>query len=216
MPADPAMILPDPMTPYPLPGIRRVGFLKPLVDNPLIEAGEYTYYDDPEGPETFEKNVLYHFDFIGDRLVIGRFCAIAWKATFVMNGGNHRTDGISTFPFPIFGGGWSGRHDGETNFPHKGDTIIGHDVWLGHDCLVMPGVAIGHGAVIAARAVVTEDVPPYAVAAGNPARIIRRRFSDADVETLLQAAWWDWPVAKITEHLPLIVGGDVASLAAVA
>lgn len=207
---------PDPMTPYPLPGVQRVGFLKPLVKNPLIEVGDYTYYDDPDGPETFEKNVLYHFDFIGDRLVIGKFCAIAWKTTFVMNGGNHRTDGISSFPFPIFGGGWAGRFEGETAFPHKGDMRIGNDVWLGHDCMILPGVTIGDGAVVAARAVVTEDVPPYCIVAGNPARVVRRRFSDDDVATLLSLRWWDWPIEHITRHVPLISGGDVAALAAVA
>lgn len=213
MPVSPDLLPPDPMTPYPMPGQRRVGFLKPLLSNPLIEVGEYTYYDDPDGPEHFEKNVLYHYDFIGDRLVIGRFCAIAWKTTFIMNGGSHRTAGPSTYPFLIFGGGWAGRFEGEMEFPHKGDTRVGNDVWLGYDSLVMPGVTIGDGAIVASRAVVTADVPPYAVVAGNPARVVRMRFSGADIETLLRLRWWDWPVEAITRHLPLISGGPVAALA---
>lgn len=213
MPASADLLPPDPMTPYPMPGHPRVGFLKPLLTNPLIEVGEYTYYDDPDGPEHFEKNVLYHYDFIGDRLVIGKFCAIAWQTKFIMNGGSHRTAGPSTFPFLIFGGGWAGRFEGETDFPHKGDTRVGNDVWLGYDSLVMPGVTIGDGAVVAARSVVTADVPPYAVVAGNPARVVRLRLPEDEVATLLRLRWWDWPVEAVTRHLPLISGGPVDALA---
>lgn len=211
----PDAVPPDPMTPYPMPDYHRVGFLKPLLDNPLIEVGDYTYYDDPEGPETFAKNVLYHYDFIGDRLIIGKFCAIAWQTKFIMNGANHRASGPSSYPFLIFGGAWSGRFEDEAKFPYKGDTRIGNDVWLGYDSLIMPGVTIGDGAIVAARSVVTHDVPPYAIVAGNPARIVRMRFPEADIATLLALRWWDWPTEKITAHIPEISGGSVSALAAV-
>ena len=157
-----------------------------------VEVGEFTYYDDPAGPDAFLANIRYHFEFRGDRLRIGRYCAIATGATFVMNGGNHRTSGISTFPFPIFEQ-WRGKWDGEFDFPTRGDTVIGNDVWIGHDALVMPGVSVGDGAIIATRSVVTRDVPPYAIVGGNPAQVIRTRFDEPTIERLLRIAWWDWP-----------------------
>ena len=207
---------PSPHEPHPLPAAPQVCFVANTVDNPQISIGEYTYYDDPEDPEGFERNVLYLFPFIGDRLVIGRYCAIGRGARFVMNGANHRLDGISTYPFWIFGRGWERAAPPEGALPHKGDTVVGSDVWIGYDALVMPGVAIGHGAIVSTRSVVTRDVPPYAIVGGNPARVIRTRFSDDEVERLLRVAWWDWPVERVTEHLERIVGGDVAALEAVA
>ena len=207
---------PDPTDPFPMPGFPQVCYLRNVIDAPNIEIGEYTYYDDPDGADNFLRNVLYHFDFIGDRLRIGRFCAIARGVRFVMNGANHRLDGISTYPFQIFGGGWEQVMPKPGELPFKGDTVIGNDVWIGYDALIMPGVCIGDGAIIAARSVVTHDVPPYTLVGGNPARPIRRRFGDADIDTLLRIAWWDWPVERITRLLPLIVAGDVAALARMA
>ncbi|MEQ8965786.1 MAG: CatB-related O-acetyltransferase [Azospirillaceae bacterium] len=207
---------PSPDTRYPMAGIDRLVFLKTVVTNPNIRVGDYTYYDDPDDPTGFERNVLYHFDFIGDRLIIGRFCQIAAGATFVMNGGNHRTDGISTFPFAVFGQGWSDRFEGELAMPVKGDTVIGNDVWLGHDCMIMPGVTLGDGAIVATRAVVAGDVPPYAVVAGNPARVIRRRFDDAAIDRLLALKWWDWDIATITRAIPALAGADLDALEALA
>lgn len=204
---------PDPADPFPMPGFPQVCYLRNVIDAPNIEIGEYTYYDDPDGADNFLRNVLYHFDFIGDRLRIGRFCAIARGVRFVMNGANHRLDGISTYPFQIFGGGWERVMPKPGELPFKGDTVIGNDVWIGYDALIMPGVCIGDGAIIAARSVVTHDVPPYTLVGGNPARPIRRRFGDADIDTLLRIAWWDWPVERITRLLPSIVAGDVAALA---
>lgn len=204
---------PDPADPFPMPGFPQVCYLRNVIDAPNIEIGEYTYYDDPDGADNFLRNVLYHFDFIGDRLRIGRFCAIARGVRFVMNGANHRLDGISTYPFQIFGGGWEQVMPKPGELPFKGDTVIGNDVWIGYDALIMPGVCIGDGAIIAARSVVTHDVPPYTLVGGNPARPIRRRFGDADIDTLLRIAWWDWPVERITRLLPSIVAGDVAALA---
>lgn len=206
---------PDPRDPHPMKGFPQVCFIGNTVSNPNIVVGDYTYYDDPEDPEGFERNVLYHFPFIGDRLLIGRFCAIARGAKFIMNGANHLLTGISTYPFQIFGNGWEKVMPEADGLPHKGDTVIGNDVWIGYDALVMPGVNIGNGAIIAARAVVASDVPAYTIVGGNPARPIRQRF-DADTITRLQSlAWWDWPVETITRHLELIVAGDVDALAAV-
>jgi virginiamycin A acetyltransferase len=207
---------PDPTVLHPMPGQPSVMFIRNLPDLPArIEVGEFTYYDDPGGPEAFLANVRYHFDFRGDRLVIGRYCALATGVTFVMNGGNHRTAGVSTFPFPIFEA-WRGRWDGEMDFPTRGDTVVGNDVWVGYDALVMPGVRIGDGAIVATRSVVTADVPPYAVVGGNPARVIRTRFDEATVERLLRIRWWDWPPERVAEAIPLISGADVDALEAFA
>ncbi|WP_295852610.1 Vat family streptogramin A O-acetyltransferase [uncultured Xylophilus sp.] len=205
---------PSPDTAHPMPGFPQVCFLRNTVRNPHIVIGEYTYYDDPDGAEHFEqRNVLYHFPFIGDRLVIGRFCAIARGAKFIMNGANHRMSGISTYPFQIFGNGWEKAMPAPGDLPTKGDTVVGHDVWIGYDALVMPGVRIGDGAIVAARAVVTADVAPYTVVGGNPARPIRERFPPEVAQRLCRIAWWDWPVETITQYLDRIVAGDVEALA---
>jgi virginiamycin A acetyltransferase len=191
-------------------------FLKPLVSDPRIAVGDYTYYDDPDDALAFERTAfLYAYG--PERLIIGRYCALASGVRFVMPGANHADLGPSTFPFGIFGEPWAERTmDLVMGAPSRGDTIVGHDVWLGYRALVMPGVAIGHGAVIAAGSVVTSDVPAYGIAGGNPAKVIRRRFGDADVELLLRAAWWDWPVAAVTEHARTIMAGTPAELAAIA
>ena len=204
---------PSPNDPHPMAGFRQVGFLKPLITNPNILVGDYSYYDDPDGPEHFEtKCVLYHFPFIGDKLVIGKFCALARNVKFIMNGANHKTSGFSTFPFYIFGNGWESATPQRDDMPYKGDTVIGNDVWLGYDVMLMPGVKIGDGAIIAARSVVVSDVPAYSVVGGNPAKIVKQRFSNEFVSELLSIQWWDWPVAKITRNLQAIAGADVVSL----
>lgn len=204
---------PSPAEPHPLEGFPQVGFLKPLVRNPNVVVGDYTYYDDPDGPEHFEARcVLYHYPFIGDKLVIGKFCAIARGVRFVMNGANHKLAGFSSYPFYIFANGWEAAAPGPGDLPYKGDTVIGSDVWLGFESVVMPGVKIGHGAIVAAKSVVTKDVPPFAIVGGNPAQIIRYRFPQDVVSCLLQIAWWDWPVEKITRNLKSIVGCDIARL----
>lgn len=208
---------PNPDIKHPMPMHPRVGFLRPLVeDRPNIEVGEYTYYDDPDGPEHFaDRCVLYHYDFIGDRLVIGRFCALAQDVTFIMNGANHAMSGFSTYPFNIFGHGWEEGFDARTwEAEIRGDTVVGHDVWIGMQAMVMPGVTIGHGAIVASRAVVTHDVPPYAIVGGNPARTMRMRFDERTVERLLAVAWWDWPVDKISRNLDAIRGADIERLEA--
>ncbi len=196
------MQAPKPTTTFPLPNYDRLCFLKNIITNPNIIVGDFTYYDDFEDVANFEKNVKYHFDFIGDKLIIGKFCQIASGATFIMNGGNHVTEGVSTFPFQIFGEGWSDAMDGKA-YPTKGDTVIGNDVWVGHDATIMTGVNIGHGAIIASKAVVTKNVPPYAIVGGNPAKVVKMRFSESEIEKLLEMAWWDWPIEKVTENVKM-------------
>ena len=203
---------PDPKTVHPMAGFPQVCYIRNTVTNPNIVIGEYTYYDDPEDSENFERNVLYHFPFIGDRLIIGKFCALARAVKFIMNGANHLMSGFSTYPFQIFGNGWERIMPAPEALPFKGDTVLGNDVWIGYDALILPGVHIGHGAIVAARSVVTSDVPPYAIAGGNPAKALRTRFDEATVAALLEIAWWDWPIEKVTANLEKIVGGDIEAL----
>jgi virginiamycin A acetyltransferase len=201
---------PSPHTTYPLASQTRLVFLKNIIKNPNILVGDYTYYDDVENPENFERNVLYHFDFEGDQLIIGKFCAIASDVKFIMNGGNHRTDWFTNYPFPIFGKDWAAAMP--DSWPNKGDTIIGNDVWIGYGATIMPGVHIGDGAIIAAASVVTRDVVPYAVIGGNPAQLIRRRFEDSVIQELLAIAWWNWEIEKITQHIKAICSSDLEAL----
>lgn len=203
---------PDPTTLHPLPGFPQVCFIKNCVSNPHILIGDYTYYDDPEGAENFERNVLYHYPFIGDKLIIGKFCALARGVKFIMNGANHKISGLSTFPFFIFGNGWESAAPEPGELPYKGDTRVGNDVWIGYDCLIMPGVTIGNGAIISSRSVVVADVPAYSIVGGNPAKVIRQRFSDEVIAGLEKIAWWDWSSEKITQNLAAIGGGDITRL----
>lgn len=203
---------PSPGMRYPIPGITRTGFLRPFITRPTIIVGDYTYYDDPRGPEHFESNVLYHFDFIGDRLLIGRYCSIAAEVKFIMNGGNHQVDRLSTYPFSIFGHGWEAAKP--EAWPMKGDTVVGHDVWIGYGSLIMPGVTIGNGAIIAAGSVVTRDVPGYAIVGGNPAALIRHRFDSDTIARLERIGWWNWDAEKVTRHVRAICGTDLAALEA--
>jgi virginiamycin A acetyltransferase len=205
--------IPSPDQRFPLEPTDRVVFLKAVVSGDNIAVGDYTYYDDPDAPEKFQqRNVLYHFDFVGDRLEVGKFCALGAGTTFIMNGANHRLDGPSTFPFPIFGGDWAENMDLLGDLPLKGDTTVGHDVWFGYQSTIMPGVSIGHGSIVATKAVVTKDVPPYAIVAGNPAKVVGMRFDDATISRLLVVAWWNWGIEKITRHVRAIMAGDVGSL----
>lgn len=208
---------PDPGRVHPLAATDQLVFLRPLAaGRPNVEVGDYAYYDDPDhATDFFDRNVRYHFDFVGDVLRIGPFCAIGCGAQIIMNGATHAMGGFSTFPFNIFGHGWEAGFDPATwAAENRGDTVIGPDVWIGTEAMILPGVTIGAGAIIAARAVVTGDVPPYAVMGGNPARLIRRRFDADTVARLLAVAWWDWPRDRLMRHLDAVRGSDLAALEA--
>ncbi|WP_417670970.1 CatB-related O-acetyltransferase [Roseibium sp.] len=209
---------PDPKARYPFPGAQHTVFIKNVISCSNIEAGDYSYYNDPIEPERFqEKCVRYHFEFLEDRLVIGKFCALATGVEFIMNGANHAMDGISTYPFHIFQNGWEEDYDTSVFVTNsRGDTTVGHDVWIGTDASILPGVHIGDGAIIGAKAVVASDIPPYAIAVGNPARVIRTRFSAADAAALQKIGWWDWPIQTISENLAAIRNCDIAALKRVA
>jgi virginiamycin A acetyltransferase len=207
------MAVVSPSTVFPLAGYERLCFLKNVVDHPQISIGDYTYYDDFEDVANFQRRVRYLFDFTGDRLIIGRFCMIASGAEFVMNGANHLSSAVSAYPFAVFGGDWAEAMAGKA-YPMKGDTRVGNDVWIGYRATIMPGVNIGDGAIIGACAVVTRDVPPYAIVGGNPARVIRQRFDAPTTARLLALAWWDWSVEKITRHAALLTGDAETFLAA--
>jgi virginiamycin A acetyltransferase len=207
-----AMNGPSPETKHPMAGFPQVCFIKNTVSNPNIVIGDYTYYDDPGDSENFERNVLYHFPFIGDKLIIGKFCAIARGAKFIMNGANHKLSGVSTYPFQIFANGWEKVMPGAGDLPYKGDTVVGNDVWIGYEALIMPGVRVGNGAIISSRSVVVADVPAYTIVGGNPAKPIKARFEPDVVAALERIAWWDWPAEKITRFLGLIVAADVEAL----
>jgi len=205
---------PSPDCQYPLPHHHRLVYLKNIVKNPNIMVGDYTYYDDLNDPENFERNVLYHFDFEGDRLIIiiGKFCSLASGVKFIMNGGNHRTDGFSAYPFSIFGNGWE--RAAPDAWPHKGDTVVGNDVWIGYNATMLPGITIGDGAIVGAQSVVAQNAPPYTIVGGNPARPIRQRFPAEVVAELLEIRWWDWEIRKITRHLEAICNSDLDALRA--
>jgi virginiamycin A acetyltransferase len=208
--------IPDPNVLHPLPGQERVVLLRPLIDNPKIEVGEFSYYDDPDDATAFQdRNVLYGYG--PEKLIIGKYCALAEGTRFIMAGANHPDLGVSTFPFTIFGGEWADRTlDIMTGMETKGGTVVGNDVWIGYRSLIMPGVTIGDGAIIASQSVVVADVPPYTIVGGNPGKVIRQRFADEDIERLLRARWWDWPVELVTEHVRVIMTGNAKEIEAIA
>jgi virginiamycin A acetyltransferase len=202
---------PDKNLKYPLENYHKLCFLKNSIKNPNIEVGDYTYYDDFENVENFEKNVKYHFNFTGDKLIIGKFCMIASGVTFIMNGANHLTNALSAYPFAIFGKGWEKAMEGKT-YPNKGNIIIGNDVWIGHNATIMAGVKIGDGAIIATNSTVVKDVPPYTIVGGNPANEIKKRFSKQTIEKLLKLKWWDWNIEKITANVQNLTDCNIENL----
>ena len=201
---------PNPNTLYPIKGVTRTVYLKNIITNPQIIVGDYTYYDDPQDVYNFEKNVLYLFDFIGDKLIIGKFCSIASNVRFMMNGGNHAMNGFSTYPFKAFGGQWAVKH--HMPLASKGDIVIGNDVWIGNSATIMSGVKIGDGAIIGMNSLITKDVPAYTIVGGNPAKEIRKRFDEETIKLLLALKWWDWDVQKITDNLEVITNGKIEEL----
>lgn len=195
---------------YPRTGDRETVYLKYVVTNPNIQIGDYTMYNDfVHDPRQFKKNnVLYHYPINGDTLRIGKFCSIACGAKFLFASANHTQASVSTYPFPIFFKEWDlDIGDVTSAWDHKGDIVIGNDVWIGYEAVVMAGVTIGDGAIIGARAVVTKDVPPYTIVGGVPARKIRRRFSDNVIARLLELKWWDWPAEQIQRNIKNIQAG---------
>ncbi len=203
---------PNPNDKHPMKGFPQVCFIKNTVSNPNIIIGDYTYYDDPEDSENFDRNVLYHFPFIGDKLIIGKFCALAKGVKFIMNGANHKMSGLSSYPFQIFGNGWEKVMPQSNELPFKGDTVVGNDVWIGYESVIMPGVNIGDGAIVAAKSVVVSNVPPYTIVGGNPAKPIKQRFSNEIINSLLEISWWNWNIEKISRNLEKIVSCDMDAL----
>lgn len=205
------MTAPDKNIKFPLQNYDRLCFLKNIIKNPNIIVGDYTYYDDFENVENFEKNVKYHFDFVGDKLSIGKFCMIASDVKFIMNGANHLTNALTTYPFAIFGQAWGNAMEGK-QYPQKGDIHIGNDVWIGYNATIMAGVSIGDGAIIATNATVIKDVEPYTIVGGNPAVEIKKRFSNDVIERLLKLKWWDWDIEKITRNVQNLTDMEINKL----
>ena len=206
---------PDPNKKFPNEAIRSLCFIKNVITRPNILVGDYTYYEDPDGPERFEEHVTHHYEILGDKLIIGKFCAIAKGIEFVMNGANHRMNSVTTYPFNILGNGWETAAPTLEELPLKGDTVVGNDVWIGQNVTVLPGVRIGDGAIIAANAVVSRDVPAYHIAGGNPCRILRKRFDDDLIAYLLELKWWDWSPEKIFRHLDVLCSEDLTKIRSV-
>lgn len=200
---------------YPRTGDKQTIYLKNVITNPNISVGDYTMYNDfVSDPVLFEKNnVLYHFPINHDKLVIGKFCSIACGARFLFNSANHTMDSLSTYPFPLFFEEWeSDRKDVAASWDNKGDIIIGNDVWIGYEAVILAGVTIGDGAVIGTRALVTKDILPYTIVGGVPARPIRKRFSEETISSLLEIKWWDWPKEKIARNIGAIQSGCMKQL----
>lgn len=200
---------------YPRTGDKEIVYLKNVVTDPNIEVGDYTIYNDyVHDPRDFEKkNVLYHYPINGDKLKIGKFCSIACGAKFLFTSGNHSMKSLSTYTFPIFFEEWGlDVKDIRSAWDNKGDIVIGNDVWIGYEAVILSGVTIGDGAIIGARAVVTKDVPPYTIVGGVPAKPIRKRFDDTIIEKLETLRWWDWDEETIKRNIPAIQTGDIAAL----
>ncbi|MEE0435584.1 MAG: CatB-related O-acetyltransferase [Peptococcaceae bacterium] len=200
---------------YPRSNDRETVYLKNVVTDPFISVGDYTIYNDfVNDPRDFQKNnVCYHYPINGDRLVIGKFCSIACGATFLFTSANHSLRSLSTYPFPIFFEEWGLDVANITEaWDKKGDIIVGNDVWIGYEAVILSGVTIGDGAIVAARAVVTEDVQPYTIVGGVPARTIRRRFDDAHIAKLQNLRWWDWPADQLRRNIRALQHGDLESV----
>lgn len=195
---------PNPDTVFPTRSNATVTHVKPTVKNPNIIVGEFTYFSDVD----FEKHVTHHYDFNGDKLIIGKFCQIAAGVNFVMNGANHQMNCVSTYPFYIFKG-WNQPVPSIADLPIKGDTVIGNDVWIGQNVTIMPGVHIGDGAIIGMNSVVASNIPPYSIAVGNPAKVIRKRFDDELIQLLKKLQWWNLPIEQIDSLIPILSCSDL-------
>ena len=196
--------IPNPNTVHPIAGYDKEIYVKPTIKNPNIIVGDFTYIADSE----FESHVTHHYDFIGDKLIIGKFCQIAAGVEFVMNGANHQMNAVSTFPFYTLEG-WDMKPPAASDMPFKGDTVIGNDVWIGQNATILPGVHIGDGAIIGANSVVASDVEPYSIVVGNPVKLIRYRFDGELTSLLLKFKWWDKPVEEINALIPILTNSDL-------
>lgn len=205
------MSVPNPNKIYPRTNDIKTIYLKNVITNPNISIGDFTIYNDfINDPRDFEKNnVLYHHPINNDKLIIGKFCSIACGAKFIMTSANHTNSSFSTYPFPIFFEEWDENLNVTDAWDNKGDIVIGNDVWIGYDAVIMPGINIGHGAIIETRAVVTKDVPPYAIVGGIPAKIIKMRYDYAIIKNLLDIKWWNWDVEYIQKYLSNIRSGSI-------
>ena len=197
-------IIPNPNTVHPIKGYNKEIYIKPTIKNPNIIVGDFTYIADSE----FESHVTHHYEWNNDKLIIGKFCQIAQGVEFVMNGANHQMNAVTTFPFYILEG-WGMKAPSKEDLPLKGDTKIGNDVWIGQNATILPGVTIGDGVIIGANSVVGHDIPPYTIAAGNPAREIRKRFDDELISILLKFKWWDKSIEKINKLIPILTSSDL-------
>ena len=197
---------------FPNKNVPSVCFIKNVITRPNIQVGDYTYYDDKNGADKFEEHVTHHYEFLGDKLIIGKFCQIASGITIIMNGANHRMNSVTTYPFNIIGNGWEKVTPSLDELPFKGDTVIGNDVWIGQNVTILPGVHIGDGAIIGANSIVTKDIPAYHIAGGNPSKIIRKRFDDELINYLEQIKWWDWEEKKIFDNLEILCSNDLEKI----
>lgn len=208
------MTIPENML-YPRTGDKETIYLKNAISNPNIIVGDFTMYNDfVNDPTLFEKNnVLYHYPINQDKLVIGKFCSIACGAKFLFNSANHTLSSLSTYPFPLFFEEWNLEKKAVTHaWDNKGDIIVGNDVWIGYEAVILAGVHIGDGAVIGTRAVVTKDVPPYTIVGGVPAKPIKKRFPEKTISMLLDMQWWNWPNDKIAHNIKAIQAGKIDKL----
>lgn len=197
---------------YPRTGDTQTIYLKNTITDSSITVGDYTMYNDfVNDPTDFEKNnVLYHYPINHDKLIIGKFCSIACGAKFLFNSANHKITALSTYPFPLFFEEWEFDKKSVTDaWDNKGDIVIGNDVWIGYEAVILAGVTIGDGAIIGARAVVTKDVSPYTIVGGVPAKPIRKRFDDETITELLESKWWDWSEEKIAQNIKAIQSGNI-------
>ena len=200
---------------YPRTGDKETIYLKHVITNPNITVGDFTMYNDfVNDPMLFEKNnVLYHYSINHDKLQIGKFCSIACGTKFLFNSANHTLSSLSTYPFPLFFEEWGLEKKDVTNsWDNKGDIIIGNDVWIGYEAIILAGVTIGDGAIIGTRAVVTKDVPPYTIVGGVPAKPIKRRFSEETISALLEIQWWNWSAERIARNIGAIQCGNIEQL----
>ncbi|MBQ7680954.1 MAG: CatB-related O-acetyltransferase [Oscillibacter sp.] len=197
-------INPNPNTVHPIAGYEKEIYVKPTIRNPNIVVGDFTYIADSE----FESHVTHHYEWNGDKLIIGKFCQIAAGVEFVMNGANHQMNAVSTFPFYTLEG-WDMNPPAMADLPFKGDTVIGNDVWIGQNAVILPGVHIGDGAIIGANSVVGGEVSPYAIVIGNPARELRKRFDDELIHLMLKLRWWDKSIEEIDTLIPILSCGDL-------